>query len=437
MNRRLRNLVRAGAASGLLLFFLGGLGLAQRPEPMEPLPGPDWAGETIDLLAARDSGALEVEARGAGDDRVALRMRNTSPKRLHVVIPPGLVASAAAGQFQSMGLGMPGNAPEAFGRFESASGAPAAFQSLPLESIDERAITIPSGQELALHVSAVCLNHGLPDPEPRDRFELMDVGAYTDDARIQRALRSLATLGTDRRVAQVVMWHVCDGLSLPQIARRSPRIANRWEYALASRFIDALDTSSGATVDPAYLQARRVFVRVQADERLAAEADRLAEEIRDSFVLGMPVQVVGAETRFPVAEAPALYLVVTLTAANEELTVGRVAAHGLGLDGGWTNGGVAKLTADSPLESLRGPALAAAVDRAVAREFVRVTEAGRSDSGVTFRIENGLPMTLANMVLEASGAVPFEAIGVGPLRAVEVEVPAYEAEVQRVELNGL
>ncbi|QDV36488.1 hypothetical protein [Tautonia plasticadhaerens] len=441
MNWRLRDLVRAGAALGLLFSMAGDSARAQ--EPIGLPPSPELLGETIDILRAQRSGDLAVEARGAGNDRVRLRIKNTSDRRLHVVLPPGLVASAASGQFQSMGLGAPTNQPEAFGRFESPSpaGLPG-FQSIPVSGESTaQAVTVPSGEEVSVSLPAVCLNYGLADPKPADRFELLDVSEYSPDARVQRALRSLATYGTGRRVAQVVMWNVCNGLAIPQVERLSPKLANQWELALAGRFVEALDAStSGELVDPAYLTSGRVFVRVQGEGDLADDASRLADALDGAPLLGLPARVVrGADE--PTASGPALYLVVTLTSSTDSQTAGRIAVHGVGRDREWTNGGTAKLALDAPTSSVDAIMLGSGIDRAVASKFVTVRSLGNADGGNRLVVENGLPMTLAGLTLDTAATggalVPFDGIGVGPLRSAEVLVPAASGRVDSLQLNGL
>lgn len=442
MNWRLRDLVRAGAAAGLLLAMAGPMLRAQ--EPADSFPGSSVLGETIDILRAQRSGALEVEARGAGSDRVELRLRNQSNRRLHVVIPPGLVASSASGQFQSMGIGSPSNRPDAFGRFETPStDTTPGFRSVPVSAASStgESVTVPPGQEVALGLPAVCLNFGMPDPKPSNRFDLMDVAEYTADPRVQKALRSLATIGTGRRVAQVVMWHVSNGLSITQIAKAAPKLANSWELALADRFVEALDASTAdGLVDPAYLIANRVFVRVQADGELAGEAARLADSLSGTRLFGLPVEVVRGKDE-PVASGPALSLVVTLVGSSDSKTTGRIAVHGLGRDRQWTNGGTAKLSIDVPSSSLDGSMLAASLDQAVASQFVKVRRVGSADGSSRFRVENGLPLTIASLTLDASedgGAlVPFDAIGLSPLRSGEVLVPSDAVRIESVSFNGL
>ncbi|CAN5816347.1 hypothetical protein BH23PLA1_BH23PLA1_01010 [soil metagenome] len=451
MHWRLLNLARARSASGLrlglslsLTLLLGAASTAQ--ESPEPLPDARLASESVDLLKARDAGQVEVLARGQGNDRVSLAIRNTSPRRLKVVVPPGLVASAGVGQgFQSMGLGLPSNRPGAFGQFQPiASGDSIGFRSIAVSAAsDADAFTIAPGQAVDLVIPAVCLNYGLPDPTPRDRFELLDVASYTADPRAQLALRSLATLGTSQAVAQAAVWNVFNGMRFQQMtSSAAARKFNRLELALAARFIEALDsgTHPGAIVEPAYLTEGRVFVQVQADEEsgLESEALQLAEMLDGLHLLGLPVRVVSGIDK-PVASGPALYLVVTLDSSTDTKTIGRVAVHGSGRDGAWKLGGTNKLSADAPISAIDGALLAQAIDRSVASAFVRVLPTGRDSAGNVLRIENGLPFTLASVVVRDNSNAPvtFDRIGVGPLQKAEVRIQAPDASIDRVELNGL
>lgn len=445
MNWRCLRLARAAMAAGLLggsLITGAGLARAQDAEPADPVPGPEFQAEAVDLLRARDAGLVGVELRGAGEEAVRVALHNASPRRLRVVLPPGLVASSATGQFQSMGLGLPSNRPNSFGAFQPAGPGPesGAFRSVAPTPDADDAITLAPGRSVEFAVPAVCLNFGIPEPGPADPLLLMDVSDYTPDVRAQRALRSLATLGTSRNVAQAVAWSVFNHVPFPTMTARAPKSVNRLEGAVAARFLEALDQSTGDVVDPAYLTEARLFVRVQGDDDLADEAASLADHLDGAYILGLPTRVVSTPGD-PVASGPALYLVVTLTSSGGSTTAGRVAVKGLDRDGRWNDGGIAKLAVDVPASSLDSTLLARAVDRAVARQFVSVKKLRRIDGGTLVQVENRLPMTLARVVLEANGdpaaSLTFDGLGASPLRAAQVKVPAADAAIARVELNGL
>ncbi|MFM7319747.1 MAG: hypothetical protein ACKO5E_22595, partial [bacterium] len=57
----------------------------------------------VNLLDAIRSGEVVARAEGTGDGRMRLTMQNNSKRKLRVILPPGLIASGASGQFGGMG----------------------------------------------------------------------------------------------------------------------------------------------------------------------------------------------------------------------------------------------------------------------------------------------------------------------------------------------
>src|SRR3954469_21385680 len=103
---RHRCLVRALSAAGLLIGSTWGL--AAFAEPEEPAPGPEVTSSTVDILEAQREGQVAVRVRGHGSDQIRVAIHNTSPGRLNIVLPPGLVGSITTGQpGQSIGISPP------------------------------------------------------------------------------------------------------------------------------------------------------------------------------------------------------------------------------------------------------------------------------------------------------------------------------------------
>jgi hypothetical protein len=453
-------LVRAGLAAGLvsgIMFTGASLATAQTPpkpaSTAEPSSAPvAVATETVDLMQASKTGDLEAVARGHGQDRVRLSLRNRSARRLNVVIPPGLVAASVAGQaaggagggrLQSIGLGSVTNREGAFGEFRGTAGV-SGLQSVPATARNHsREVTVPVGETIELTLPGVCLNYGLPAPTPRNILRLMDVGEYSQDPIVQKALRSLATYGTSHGVAQAVMWRVCNDLSFETMAEQTGKVINIHEIALAARFVEALANSgSGELVDPAAVSQSRIFVQVRGEGMLSDEAKRLGGEIAGLRMLGMPLQVVESES-LPDAAAPALYLHVNLTDTKAGETRGRVAVTSCAQAGAWLPLGTVMFRDNSSISVLDGPTLVKAVDRAVASSFVTVKPARRTLGSTTLKVENRLPFTVSSLVVKAgsssgSPSVPFEGVGVGPARSALLPIQAATASVvERIELNGL
>jgi hypothetical protein len=452
-------LVRGGLASGLVsgLMFIGASNATAQTKPpadTEPSSGlTRVATETVNLLEASKAGDLNVVARGQGQERVHLSIRNRSARRLNVIVPPGMVAASSAGQpgggaggrggLQSMGLGSVANREGAFGDFRG-TGGPVGLRSIG--AIDEprsREVAVPVGETVELTIPSVCLNYGWPTPTARDTFKLMSVEEYTPDPRVRRALRSLATYGTSLGVAQSVMWRVCNDLSFETMVEQAGKVMNTHEIALAARFVDALDaSSSGDLVDPSALSGSRIFVHVRGVGTLDAEARRLAGELDGLRLLGLPLQVVESQ-ELPAATAPAIFLNVILTDARNGETRGAIVASTCASADAWLPLGKVSFRDNSSISVFDGATLSKAIDRAVAGAFVTVKPARRTLGTTMLKIENRLPFTITNVVVRAGASpgsppVPFEGVGVGPARSALLPIQAATASlVERVEINGL
>ncbi len=137
-----------------------------------------------------------------------------------------------------------------------------------------------------------------------------------------------------------------------------------------------------------------------------------------------------------------MLLNVFLSAAPSGETRGRVVVSQTDISGRWLPLGKTAFTDGSALAVLDGPGLARALDRAVASAFVTVKTAKKSATVTTLRVENHLPLTIANIALKvgnSAGAptVQFPGLGIAPSRAVTVPVQAPGATLERIDLNGL
>lgn len=401
--------------------------------------------DVVGVLEAQRDGLLDVAVRGQGQDRVKMILTNRSPRRLHVVLPPGLVAAASVSQgFQSMGLGTPTDQPGRFGGIESTvptSGA--GFRSVAATPTPA-SVAVGSGQTVEFSVPAVCLNFGIPTPTPRDQFTLMDVSDYTSDSRAVKALRSLAVLGTSRGVAQAVAWNVFNQMSFPQIAKQAAKYLNANEVTVAARFVEALDASSQhELVDPAMFREGRMLVRISGQGNTAKHVERLREELNGLNLLGLPVQVVdqvSEETSRP----STMLIDVELSSTSEKpnQTRARVLVRHNAVLGGWARLGTADLELNGDAATLNGTRLAGVLDHELAKSFVTVTPARRSPGLTTFRVVNRLPMTVSTLVVrtgrsEGAPISVLERVEVGPGRSAIATIPAPLGLVERVELTGL
>jgi hypothetical protein len=455
MLRRHLCLVRAWSAAGLLSFLT--LPSAFADEPADPVPSAAAQATTVKILDARKAGDLNVELRGRGQAQVRMVLKNTSTKRLNVVIPPGLVAASTVGQgaggggpggggLQSMGLGAPGNKPGGFGNFGTSGDSPVGFRSMPVApELSRSAVVVPAGQTVEIDMPAVCLNYGLPSPTNRDKLTLVDVDDFSRDPRVRKALRSVGTLGTSHGTAQAIMWNVCNGLTFPTMLTEGGKVCNRYEVALGARFVEALDGSTSSDlVESSFLTEARVFVTVLGDKGLEKDAIRIASELEGLRVLGLPVRASVARD-LPKASAPALHVVVSLTEHKKGETAGKVTvryADGLGTDSEWTALGQTTVKQDAAATAVKGVDLARSLDKAIAGSLVSAKVSRKQQGSTTLKIDNRLPFSIASLTVKAgdsagSPPVTFSGLGIGPARSGTATLQAPTGTVERVELNGL
>jgi hypothetical protein len=411
----------------------------------DPAPVP------VHVLQAQRDGQIELKARGNGPDRVKLEIRNTTQQRLKVVLPPGLVASAATGQgaapgggggFQSMGLGTPTNRAGSFGQFQPSAKLDG-FRSMPLAGADAQSgVVVPAGASVDFLLPSVCLNYGIPTPTPHDIFRIVDVDDYTSDTRARKALRSLATLGTSQTVAQAVAWSVFNGLTLDQLLSQPVAQMNAHEVALAGRFLDALDrTSSTDLVDLAYLNEGRLFVRIMGEGATEKDARRLNDDLDGRKLLGLTARA-ASDSGNPTASVASMLVLVQLTGTQPGQTKGKLAVRVKAVDGSWRQIGQYLISFGSYSGDLGGEDFATELDRTIARSFVSAKVAVRGNHSTTFKLDNRLPMSISSVVLNAgpeghTAPVMLDGLGIGPLRSQQVSVPTTRATVEHVELNGL
>ena len=214
----------------------------------------------------------------------------------------------------------------------------------------------------------------MPTPNAKNIFELKDVESYSPDVRVRRALKSLATLGTSQTVAQAAMWHVCNGMSLDQLARQDVVAFNAHELAQAARFIEALDTSSSDLVDPAYFQNGRLVVRLGGEGLTAKDAKRLAGELDGVRMIGLPVKVV-ADLDNLEARPGTVLLTAAIVASKPGMTSTRVTVRAASANGEWQPLGQFDARSASAVSDLKAADLATDMARGHG-EDIRLSHAG-------------------------------------------------------------
>jgi len=77
-----------------------------------------------------------------------------------------------------------------------------------------------------IRVATVCLEHGKREPRPSMKYEIKPITAFTDNVRVHELCKMLGRGQIDQRSAQVAAWHLADGMTFEQLARKELRHLN-------------------------------------------------------------------------------------------------------------------------------------------------------------------------------------------------------------------
>jgi hypothetical protein len=256
------------AGVGLLLSPVTGAAAEKKPtpKPLKKLPLDPNAAE-VELFDAIESGQLAVRVVPKNSTSGNVFIENKTDKPLTVKLPEAVVAvpkhlaqfggggmggmgmggmGGGMGGMGGMGMGgmgggMGGMGGQAMGGGMGGGmmgggcgggmmGGMGGFGSIPPETV------------AAVPLHAVCLQHGKPDPTPRNDYVLIPVENFTQDPVLMQMLRIVATGQVDSQAAQAATWHLTDKLTWEQLAIKTQ---HRLGGGLGPRYFNPAQLEAG------------------------------------------------------------------------------------------------------------------------------------------------------------------------------------------------
>jgi hypothetical protein len=80
--------------------------------------------------------------------------------------------------------------------------------------------SIPPEKTVQIPMTAVCLNHGKPEPKPKMTYRLIRLEEYTSDPVLQELLEMVGSGKLDPAVAQAATWNLTDKMSWEKLAAK-------------------------------------------------------------------------------------------------------------------------------------------------------------------------------------------------------------------------
>jgi len=231
--------------------FSTGFALAEKQRPLKSSPyDPD--ARAVELFSGQQAGEILAQVTPNGAAGGNLFLTNQTQEPLTVKMPAGFVGIPVNPQFIGLGQGnspfgsnfgnqgpgmglssgmnssMAANGTQAFGggtgnQMSGMNG----MNGMNMNgmnsgnSFPNGFFSIPAGKTLRVPYTSVCLNHGLNEPTSRTTVKLVPVEEYTEDPVLQTLISQVGTHPQQQHTLQAAIWHVANGMSWEQLARKS------------------------------------------------------------------------------------------------------------------------------------------------------------------------------------------------------------------------
>ncbi len=197
--------------------------------------GFDAAAEQVELFDGIDSGVLEVTVIAKDDKQGAILVENKTDKPLTVKLPESIVGVPVLKQFGTGGgLGSGANNNNASGNNQQQQpfgggmmGGMGGMMGGGMGGMGGFGgggfFSVPAEKVVRVPYTSVCLAHGKAEPRPKSHYRLVRTEEFTKDPALREVIRMVGTGKLDPQAAQAAAWHLTDGMSFQELARKEVR----------------------------------------------------------------------------------------------------------------------------------------------------------------------------------------------------------------------
>jgi hypothetical protein len=214
--------------------LLLGLGLAAiGAEPAKTLKRGQYnpEHESVDLFDGIKKGQLDVKLIPKDSTQASVVIANKTQQPLNVQLPAAFGGvhvlaqmmggmgggGGGFGQGQSVGGGMGGMGGGGMG---GAGGGGGGMFNVPAEKVGE------------FKVACACLEHGKPEPRSTMKYEIRPLESVSTKPGVREVCEMLGTGQLDQRVAQAALWHLNNGMTWDDLAKKQiqPLLGDPYPY---------------------------------------------------------------------------------------------------------------------------------------------------------------------------------------------------------------
>ena len=184
---------------------------------------------TVELFQAMERGDIEVKLIPKDSKQSTVLIKNKLDKPLHIKLPaafvgvPVLAQVGGFGDGGGRGGGRDGGGGGGGGNQMMGGGMMGGMGGMGMGGMGMGMggmMNVGPAAVRKFKVATVCLEHGKLDPNPRIPYALKPIESYINDQAVIELCKMLGQGKIDQHAAQAVAWHLANGLSWQQLARK-------------------------------------------------------------------------------------------------------------------------------------------------------------------------------------------------------------------------
>jgi hypothetical protein len=205
-----------------MFFATASIGLAaESVKPIKP------TANVVELFTAMEAGDIEVKLIPKDDKGGNITIKNKTDKPLTIKVPEAFAGVPVLAQGLGGGLGgCPGGLGGGGGGGNQNQGFGGGMMGgmgmggMGMGGMGGGFFNVAPDKATKIKFAAVCLDHGLEDPNPRIEYKLVPIEEYAKDPAITEVIKLMVSGKLDQHSAQAAAWHLQNGLSWEELAKK-------------------------------------------------------------------------------------------------------------------------------------------------------------------------------------------------------------------------
>jgi hypothetical protein len=179
----------------------------------------------VELFAAVEADEIEVKVYAKDATGGTITVKNKTDKPLTIKVPEAFAGVPVLGQLCCPGGMCPGGGGGGGGGGNQGfgggmMGGMGGGMGGMMGGMGGGMFNVAPEKVTKLKFVAVCLDHGLKDPNPHVEYKLVPIDSYSKDPAVTEVIKLLVKGKLDQHSAQAAAWHLQNGLSWKELARK-------------------------------------------------------------------------------------------------------------------------------------------------------------------------------------------------------------------------